>query len=202
MSSEREIIKKLHEASFTSHGSTYSCVFGRYSKDGKSISRDEYFKAKEKVSPTEYKRDERVTDEDIISAESEYDDLPEYLYHATFYKYLDSIASSGLGNKSKRQNMSGSDYGGGFYSGNGIFLATNPDEALEYVSTDERGEGDDVVLLRIPKSALSKDKIYYDTNNETTNDYLSGDSDVHKDAVTYFYNDIIEDPQSKVEIVD
>lgn len=41
--------KLIKEASFQSGGSTYSCAFGRYSKDGQPISRDEYFKAKEET---------------------------------------------------------------------------------------------------------------------------------------------------------
>lgn len=56
MSLQRTIVQKLfeskglNEASFESGGSTYSCAFGRYSKDGESITRDEYFKAKESAS--------------------------------------------------------------------------------------------------------------------------------------------------------
>lgn len=38
---------KLKESSFESNGSTYKAAFGHYSKDGESISRDDYFKAKE-----------------------------------------------------------------------------------------------------------------------------------------------------------
>jgi hypothetical protein len=44
--------KSLDEAGFESNGSTYKCAFGHYSKDGKSISRDEYMKAKSKATGT------------------------------------------------------------------------------------------------------------------------------------------------------
>lgn len=52
MSIQRSIVQRLlesrglTEAEFTSGGSTYKCVFGKYYKDGEPIDRDEYFRAK------------------------------------------------------------------------------------------------------------------------------------------------------------
>lgn len=55
MSIERKIVQKLfeskglNEAEFSTGGSTYKAVFGRYYKDEEEITREDYFKAKERT---------------------------------------------------------------------------------------------------------------------------------------------------------
>lgn len=44
--------EELDEAGFESNGSTYKYAFGRYSKDGESISADDYHKAREEMDKT------------------------------------------------------------------------------------------------------------------------------------------------------
>lgn len=46
---------RLNESSFDLYGSTYKAAFGHYSKDGESISRDDYFKAKEQTNSSKSK---------------------------------------------------------------------------------------------------------------------------------------------------
>lgn len=71
--SEREIVKRLFESrrvdeiEFTHDGSTYVADYGKYTKDGKNISADEYIKAREKSLSqqkiTDYKK---LDDEDLL----------------------------------------------------------------------------------------------------------------------------------------
>lgn len=62
MSAEREIAKKLRESrliresEFQLSGSTYKCAFGKYYRDNEQITRDEYFRAKDKISDTPVKK--------------------------------------------------------------------------------------------------------------------------------------------------
>lgn len=89
-------------------------------------------------------------------------DKKEYLYHATFKKFLPSIQRSGLGNKnrilwdeSKR---------------NKIYFATDPDTArsyaevaLDFPSNSDLNE-DDIIILRVDTLKLDKTKLSLDEN--------------------------------------
>ena len=122
-------------------------------------------------------------------------------YQLEYEEYLDDIQEYGLGAKSHRRNMMGSDYGNhSIYSNDGIFLAVDYQEALAYVETDDRSESP-IVLLRIPKSILDKDSIYVDTNN-LDDGYIDAGVEMPENAKTYFYSGIIDDPQNKVEVID
>ena len=141
----------------------------------------------------------------IILEEVSYDDkvladwskVPRYLYTCTLEKYLDDIQKYGLG-ESSRKNMMGGSYHSDLYDGDGFFLAVDPEEAMMYMSNEE-----DTVLLRIPKSALDKNYLYYDLNNENLFDHLNGyDDDYFENETTYFYGKVLSNPQKVCTIVD
>ena len=132
----------------------------------------------------------------------DWSEVPDYLYFTTFEEYLDDIVKYGLGSKSHRVCMGcgTSDSYDDFYARDGFFLAVSSSEALAYTETDERGSP---ILMRISKTALNKDRMFYDLNNEVLLDHLNGDDEYwSKSYTTYFYAGIIRNPQKVCEIVD
>lgn len=142
-----------------------------------------------------------IIESDDTPPKAKWEDLPKYLYYATFEEYLDDIQEYGLGAKSHRRNMIGSDYDSNpIYSNDGIFLTVDPDEALSYVETDNSSDSERV-LLRIDKKFLKHDSIYVDTNN-LDDGYIDAGMEMPENGKTYFYSGIISDPISKCDVID
>lgn len=114
--------------------------------------------------------------------------LPDYLYHATYKPFLNSILSKGLGN-TKRKMWSDS-------KGKGVvYLADDPDVAISYAENAEWLDevedydkyADNIVVLKISTSTLNPDSFFRDEN------VLEGSS-------TFEYHGIIP-KESIVEII-
>lgn len=170
------------------------------SLESKKIFTQSEFKEYAKYADLESARGE-VIESDDTPPKAKWEDLPKYLYHATFEEFLDDIQEYGLGSKAHRKNMMGSDYSNHpIYSNDGIFLAVDPDEALAYIETDDRSNSD-IVLLRIAKNFLQYDSIYVDTNN-LDDGYIDAGMEMPDNVKTYFYSGVISDPISKCEVID
>lgn len=114
-----------------------------------------------------------------------WDQVPDYLYHATLWDNLDEIQRFGLG------KVTHSDRGhyDPLYQDDGFFVSYDPDDAAMYLSDYEP---DDVVVLQIPKRILDPGNLYYDTNNEDNID----------NPTSWYYKGVIRNPQRYVKIVD
>ena len=124
------------------------------------------------------------------------DKVPSKLFTVTFYENLDEIAEYGLGAKKFKSQMGNSKYGNSLYNQSGTFFATSVEEAAEYFIYNYDPE--DLVCLMIDTKYLDKDKLYYDTNEQSTISYLNGESA----SPTYYYADVIKNPQEVIEIVE
>ena len=75
--------KGLREAEFKAGGSTYKCVFGKYYKDGETITRDDYFDAKAKAdgdtgaSSAETPKEKKPASDDFFS-DSKFTDADDF----------------------------------------------------------------------------------------------------------------------------
>jgi len=91
--------------------------------------------------------------------------LPEYLYHATYKPYLDSIMKHGLGGYQQKKNYEDSESGK-------VYLALDPEVARAYAETsDEVPEDwlDNIVVLTIDTGKLDKELIGSDRNVQDNN---------------------------------
>lgn len=89
-----------------------------------------------------------------------------YLYHATYSIYLDSIMSKGLLAHPNSTNWQGMDML------DGVYLALDSEAAISYAETSDfldEYDGDediDIILLKIPYTALDESAFSYDYNNQ------------------------------------
>lgn len=95
--------------------------------------------------------------------------LPEYLYHATYELYLKSIMKNGLGGNNLRKNWSDS-------KDNTVYLSTDPNIAESFAETSELADDDfidnnDIIILQINTKFLDKNKLHLDSNISDNNDY-------------------------------
>jgi hypothetical protein len=108
--------------------------------------------------------------------------IPQYLYHATYKPYLKSIMTTGLGGNNIRKNWSDS-------KDNTIYLATNKDIAYDFAETSELLDDnetellDQIIILKINTTLLDKNKIIKDTNINYDND--------NEEIYSYEYKGII-----------
>jgi hypothetical protein len=113
-----------------------------------------------------------------------------YLYHATYSIYLDSILAKGLLARPSSTNWKG------MAMFDGVYLALDSEAAISYAETsdflDEYDGAEDieVVLLKIPLSALDETKFQYDWNNLC---------EYHTDINSCIYNKNI--PASVISVV-
>lgn len=95
----------------------------------------------------------------------ELDNIPKYLYHATYRQFLNSIKKRGLGNTARK--MWSDSKGRGV-----VYLAVEPEIAYSYAEEAEwLDEVDDpdryidnIIVLKIDASKLDKSKLYVDEN--------------------------------------
>ena len=95
--------------------------------------------------------------------------LPQYLYHATYELYLKSIMKNGLGGNNLRKNWSDS-------KDNTVYLSTDPNIAESFAETSELADDDfidnnDIIILQINTKFLDKNKLHLDSNISDNNDY-------------------------------
>lgn len=136
--------------------------------------------------------------EDMLTLNPE--DVPNVLYHATFERNLESMLENGIGAKSDIQDKMGDYYDEEVFNENGVFLATDIDEAVEYIANDERRGDDKIVVILIPKKAISLSKLIYDTNNQNLLDYLENGrvDSLGKNEFTFFYKGVIDPMRTKL----
>ena len=87
---------------------------------------------------------------------------PQFLYHATYKRYLDSIKENGLGGTVKQKSWDDS-------VDNVVCLAHDEDEAESYAENADITEKDEtlldeIIVLEIDASKLSKDLFSLDRN--------------------------------------
>ena len=95
--------------------------------------------------------------------------LPQYLYHATYELYLKSIMKNGLGGNNLIKNWSDS-------KDNTVYLSTDPNIAESFAETSELADDDfidnnDIIILQINTKFLDKNKLHLDSNISDNNDY-------------------------------
>lgn len=89
-----------------------------------------------------------------------------FLYHATYWPLLKSIKKFGLDSSKSKKMWEDSKDGV-------IYLATNPDEAIDFAeSSDEAPDKwiDNIVVLKIDASKLDKNKLKKDSNVRNDDD--------------------------------
>lgn len=95
---------------------------------------------------------------------------PQYLYHATYGKVMDSIREHGLDNRHGQLAWQDSKLGV-------VYLAYNPYEAESYAETSEDVPEDwldDIIVLKVNICKLDKSRLHRDNNvigGETTFEY-------------------------------
>lgn len=112
-----------------------------------------------------------------------FNQLPEYLYHATLFSDLASIQENGLG------CVDNNNYDDPVYNQKGFFISFDCGDAFDYLNA--ANDARDIVVLEIPKKILDSKKVHYDTNNE----------DNIKNPTTWFYAGVIANPQAHIGIV-
>ena len=127
-------------------------------------------------------------------------DVPNVLYHATFERNLESMLENGIGAKSDIQDKMSGVYDEEAYNSNGVFLASDVDEAIEYIANDERRGDDKVVVIVVPKHALKLTNLQYDTNNQNLLEYLKSNrvEPLYKNEFTFFYKGVIDAMRTKL----
>lgn len=140
--------------------------------------------------------DETLPNEFILNPK----DVPNKLYHATFERNLESMLEYGIGANSNTQEKMMGNYAESIYNNDGVFLASDYYDAIEYVANDERRKSDRIAVILVPKKALDLSNLQYDTNNESLMDYLeSGRTDaLDKSQFTFFYKGIIDPMKTKL----
>lgn len=120
-----------------------------------------------------------------------------YLYHATYSIYLDSIMSKGLLAAPGSHNWQDQ----GIIAG-GVYLALNAEVALDYAETSEffdEYDGDDdidIILLKIPYTALDETAFSYDWNNQCEY-YADINSCVYEKNIPARNIQIVDNPDSE-----
>lgn len=140
--------------------------------------------------------DETPSNEFILNSK----DVPNKLYHATFERNLESMLQHGIGANSGTQEKMMRNYGEAVYNNDGVFLASDYYDAIEYIANDERRGSDHIAVILVPKKALNLSNLQYDTNNESLMDYLEGGRTeaLDKSQFTFFYKGVIDPSKTKL----